>query len=106
MVSDADIQAQAERIVREFRPQRIILFGSWARGGAGVDSDVELLVVMPFEGSRFRKAGWILGRVPPGTFTIDLVLRTPAEVRGRYERGDPFTREAVDRGNILYEAAA
>ena len=50
MVQMKDIQEVAERIVREFKPDRIILFGSYARGAAGVDSGVDLLVILPFEG--------------------------------------------------------
>ncbi len=41
------IPVMVERIVREFQPSRIILFGSYARGEAAADSDVDLLVVMP-----------------------------------------------------------
>ena len=44
------------RIVNEFQPERVILFGSHARGEGGPDSDVDLLVVMPVEGSRRDKA--------------------------------------------------
>jgi len=48
MVSMRDIQAFAKRVAAEFHPQRIILFGSYARGEATADSDVDMLVVMPF----------------------------------------------------------
>src|SRR5262245_22433554 len=47
-------------IAREFQPDKIILFGSWAYGTLDTDSDIDLLVVMPFEGSPFRQAGTIL----------------------------------------------
>jgi predicted nucleotidyltransferase len=50
MISTALIEEVAERIVREFNPERIILFGSHAYGTPGPDSDVDLLVVLPFEG--------------------------------------------------------
>jgi len=50
------IQEMVDRIVREFGPDRIILFGSHARGEGGPDSDVDLLVVMPVKGSRRRKS--------------------------------------------------
>lgn len=106
MVTDQDIRDLAARIAAEFRPQRVILFGSHAYGIPHQDSDVDLLVVMPFEGSRIRKAGQVLGRVHPGTFAIDLLIRTPVEMKWRYEGGDPLIREAIDRGVVLYEAAA
>jgi uncharacterized protein len=55
MVQMNDIHGLADRIAGEFKPDRIILFGSYARGTAGADSDVELLVILPFEGKGFWK---------------------------------------------------
>lgn len=102
----ADIRALADRIAAEFRPQKIILFGSRATGKAGPDSDVDLLIVLSFEGTHLDKSAEILARVHPGVYPIDLLVRTPDEMRWRYEGGDAIIREAVDRGVILYEAAA
>ena len=50
------IEEMVQRIVERFHPEKIILFGSHARGTAGPDSDVDLLVVMPVQGSRRKKA--------------------------------------------------
>lgn len=63
MVSMEDIQALADRIVREFLPERIVLFGSYASGTASPDSDVDLLVVLPYQGKSWAKAAEIRGRV-------------------------------------------
>src|SRR5579875_1577019 len=52
---DREIQRMVRRIVRDFHPERVILFGSHARGEAGPDSDVDLLIVMPVEGPKHRK---------------------------------------------------
>ncbi|MEX2080328.1 MAG: nucleotidyltransferase domain-containing protein [Dehalococcoidia bacterium] len=105
MVTDADIQALADRIAAEFRPEQIILFGSQAGGKPSEDSDVDLMVVLPFEGPAYRTAARIRAALP-GTFRIDLIARTPADMRWRYASGDPFVREAVDHGVLLYTAAA
>ena len=51
----AQIERMVKRIVRKFHPEQIILFGSQARGDAGPDSDVDLLIVMPVEGSKRDK---------------------------------------------------
>lgn len=102
----ADIRALADRIVAEFRPRKIILFGSRATGTSGPDSDVDLLVVLPFIGSHLAKAVEILGRVHPGTYPVDLLVRTPEEMIWRYNGRDPVVRAAVDSGVVLYEAAA
>jgi predicted nucleotidyltransferase len=105
MVTEQDIRDLAARIAAEFRPQKIILFGSRASGAPHEDSDVDLLVIMPFAGPTLRKTVEILDRVDP-QFAVDLLLRTPEEAARRYEALDPIVREAFDRGRVLYEAAA
>ncbi|HSS51939.1 MAG TPA: nucleotidyltransferase domain-containing protein, partial [Thermoanaerobaculia bacterium] len=50
-----EIRQMVRRIVSQFHPEKIILFGSHARGDAGPDSDVDLLIVMPYLGSRREK---------------------------------------------------
>ncbi len=104
MVPMERIQELADRIAREFSPERIILFGSHARGDAGKYSDVDLLVVLPFEGKSYRKATEIRSKVRPD-FPVDLVVRTPAELKQRLEWGDFFLQEAVGEGKVLHEAA-
>ncbi len=106
MVTQEQIQKLADHIAAEFRPQKIILFGSRAYGTPHEDSDVDLLVVDRLNGSRLDRAAEILSRVHPKVFSIDLLVRTPEEMSWRYEGGDPLIREAVDRGIVLYEAAA
>ncbi len=104
MVTMDRIQDLCDRIAREFRPERIVLFGSYARGDPDEDSDVDLLVIMPFEGKGARRAAEIRWRTRPG-FPIDLVVRTPETVRERIELGDFFLRDAVTEGKVLHDAA-
>lgn len=102
MVAMQDIEALSRDIAREFDPERIILFGSHAYGTPSEYSDVDVLVIMPFEGSGFRKSVEVLERVRPG-FPIDLIARRPDDIERRYGEGDPLVREAIDRGKVLYE---
>ena len=102
MVAIAQMEALSRRIGREFDPERVILFGSHAYGTPSEYSDVDLLVIMPFEGSAFRKSLDILRRVDP-QFFVDLVVRSPDDATRRYREGDPLIREAFDRGKVLYE---
>jgi len=98
-----DIRAFARRITAEFKPQRIILFGSYAYGTPSEDSDVDILVVMPYRGHAADKAIEILLRVD-FHHPLDLIVRSEAELRRRYKIEDWFIREIIDRGKILYEA--
>jgi len=102
MAAMSDIQAVADRIAEAFDAERIVLFGSHARGTATSDSDVDLLVILPFEGKPFWKSLEITNRVDPA-FPVDLLARRPGDTQRRYARGDPLIREALDRGRVLYE---
>jgi len=97
------IQKYSDRIAAEFKPERIILFGSYAYGTPTADSDVDILVVMPFEGHPARKALDILNQIDP-PFTIDLPVRSPEELRQRLAWNDFFLREIVEQGRELYAA--
>ena len=103
MVEMSDIQALAESIVREFNPERIFLFGSYAHGTPGPDSDVDLLVVLPFEGKTWRMASEIRGRIRP-RFPLDLLVRSPEQLRYRFKENDAFLRQITQEGKVLYEA--
>src|SRR5256714_15306168 len=93
----------SERIAREFRPEKIILFGSYAYGRPSADSDIDLLVIMPFEGGHPEQAIRILNRLNV-LMPIDLLVRRPEEVEQRLAMGDFFMREIIERGRVMYKA--
>lgn len=100
----ADDAAHRRRIAEQFDPERIILFGSRASGRARGDSEVHLLVVMRCRESGARKAAEILNRVAP-EFAVDLIVRTPQELRRRLAQEDRFLADIVRRGKVLFETA-
>ena len=102
MVSMKEIREVGRRIVREFHPRQVVLFGSHAQGTATEGSDVDILVILPFKGRNFRKSLEILNRID-ARLPIDLLARRPEDVRRRYAEGDPLIREAIDRGKVLYD---
>ncbi len=102
MVAMDQIETLTRKIAAEFDPQRVILFGSYAYGAPREFSDVDLLVIMPFAGSSFRKSLEIIRRIRP-SFYVDVVVRDPDDAERRYREGDPLIREAFDRGEVLYE---
>jgi predicted nucleotidyltransferase len=103
MVSQQHIVDLCARIARQFAPERIILFGSHAYGTPSQDSDVDLLVVMAYEGHSALKAAEILRAIEP-RIPVDLLVRTPDEVRQRLAWNDYFLREVVEKGKVLYAA--
>ena len=102
-VNQKAISAFALQIAKKFKPQKIILFGSYAYGKPKKESDVDMLVIMSFEGKGSRKASEILIETDP-RFPIDLLVRTPDQIKKRLELGDFFIKEITQKGKVLYEA--
>jgi len=103
MVAMNQIEESGRRVGEEFGADRVILFGSYARGDANPDSDVDILVIGPFAGRSVDRSVEIRMKLRP-SFPMDLLVRTPDKVRERVEMGDAFMREIVERGRVLYEA--
>lgn len=102
MASPREIQKYVGEVVREFKPEKVILFGSHARGQATDHSDVDLLVVMQFQGRSSQQALAIRQQLRKA-FPLDLIVQTPAESQRRLGAGDALTTEAYTTGRILYE---
>jgi len=91
------------QIGHQFGAERVILFGSYAKGTTTEDSDVDLLVICPFEGRSVDQSVKIRMKLRP-EFPVDLLVRTAQKVRQRLEMGDNFMREILEQGKVLYEA--
>jgi predicted nucleotidyltransferase len=99
----AQIRQLCTRITREFKPEKIILFGSHAYGRPTPESDLDVMVVMQFEGDPLEQAVTMLNRLNM-LIPIDLLVRTPEQIQQRLERGDSFIRDIMERGKVMYEA--
>ena len=99
---EEQIQYMVRRIVAEFDPDRIILFGSYARGQAGPDSDVDLLVVMPVKGSKRAKQLEIRAMVRDVHVPKDIIVSTTEEFQWRKDTVGTIEYPAVREGKTLY----
>jgi uncharacterized protein len=97
------IDQVVEQIVEKFKPQKIILFGSYARGNPRPESDVDLLVVMdtPLKES---KQSLEICRHLDVMFGMDLIVHTPKRLKERVDMGDWFVRDILKEGKVFYEA--
>ena len=95
------IEEFGRQIGREFGAERVVLFGSYAQGLATEDSDVDLLVIGPFEGRSVDHSVKIRMKLRP-RFPVDLIVRTGEKVRQRIEMGDDFMRQILQEGKVLY----
>jgi len=91
-----------DRIVKQFRPEKIILFGSHARGDAGPDSDVDLLIVMPVEGSRREKRIEIRLALHDIKVAKDILVSTPEEFAWREQIVGTIEYPAAREGKVVY----
>jgi predicted nucleotidyltransferase len=96
-----EIRRYARAIAEDFHPDKIILFGSYAYGTPHEDSDVDLLVVMPTRNQHDQavRIRWRLA----APFPVDVIVRTPKELKWRLEEGESFLTAIVSRGKLLYE---
>jgi predicted nucleotidyltransferase len=97
------IRAFARRVAERFHPDKIILFGSYAYGTPHADSDVDILVVMPARNQLDQAVR--INRTCEPCFPLDIIVRTPENMRWRLQEGDSFLREITSRGKVLYEKA-
>jgi predicted nucleotidyltransferase len=101
----AHIARMVQRIVKKFRPEQIILFGSHARGEAGPDSDVDLLVVMSFEGSARDKAVEIREALHDILIPKDIIVTSPEDFAWRKDVVGTIEWPAAREGKVLYAHA-
>lgn len=96
------IQEMVERIVTQFQPEKIILFGSHARGDGTTDSDVDLLVVMNVQGSKRVIQREIRAAVHDVRVPKDIIVSRPEEFQWRKDIVGTIERPAALEGRILY----
>lgn len=99
---DGKLREMVRRIVERFDPEKIILFGSRARGDAGPDGDVDLLVVMEVEGSKREKAIEIGVALHDIRVSKDIIVVTPDEVERFRDIVGTIIYPAVREGRPLY----
>ena len=95
------IRRFARLVAERFHPDKIILFGSYAYGTPHADSDVDILVIMPARNQLDQAVKIELACDPP--FPLDIIVRTPHNMRWRLAEGDSFLREITTKGKVLHE---
>jgi len=96
------VQRTIQRLIRAFSPERIVLFGSYAKGAVHNGSDIDLLVIAKLEDSLIfqqRRARQLAADCFP---RIDIVLATPEDVLGAGEAKSPFLLSILESGIPLY----
>ena len=104
---DASLMAEiVQRLVSAIDPDRIVLFGSRARGDAGPDSDIDLLIIKETDQPAFRRSIAAYRALAGLGVPKDIIWRTPAEVLEWSQVPTYVTTRALEEGKVLYEKRA
>ena len=91
-----------QKVIQAFRPKNIILFGSYAYGKPTSDSDLDLLIVMESRDRPAERIRKVSDLFDPRPLPMDFIVLTPGEVRHRLSGFDPFLKEVLEKGQMLY----
>ena len=97
-----EIKKQAQLIAQKYKPEKIILFGSYAKGNIIPDSDIDLMVIINTQASTWD-IGVDISLMLKHTFPMDIIVRTPKEIAKRLKYGDFFIMDIMKNGKVLYE---
>jgi len=100
--TDQEIVEKTKTIIRRFDPEKIILFGSYAFGNSGSESDLDLLIIMNTDKPSWEKSIEVTLALKH-TFPIDILVKTPEEIDNRIIAGDFFLSHILENGKVLYE---
>lgn len=89
--------------LQRYQPQRVILFGSAARGEVDAESDLDVLVIKDTPEPFVERLETMARLCPPGVHA-DILVYTPDELQRMVEDGNPFILRALEEGKVIYEA--
>ena len=92
-----------DRIVQEFGPRKVVLFGSHAYGTPGIYSDVDLLVIMDSDEPMAKRMSKVAAAAHVPFLPMDVLVYTPDEIEDRLVKKDFFVDEILAKGEVLYE---
>ena len=102
-----DIQEALDKIVetleREYDPEKVIVFGSHARGEAGPESDIDLFIIKQSDKREVERIREVSRLLRPRPASLDILVKTPEEIEHRLAIGDSFVNEVMREGRVVYE---
>ena len=100
------IQGILEKLVVGYSPQKVILFGSYAYGEPGEDSDIDLLIIKESKKPFLERLKEFSLMLPNNFPRVDVFIYTPTEFEVMRKRENPLVMKALQEGTIIYEAAS
>ena len=100
---EAQLQKLLQTLVEKVRPEKVVLFGSYANGTASPESDIDLLVILESDLRRDHRQEAISQALRPRRVPIDILAYTPAEVQRCMQLPTSFVRHILTTGKVLYD---
>lgn len=89
--------------IKSYRPERVILFGSAARGDTDIQSDLDVIVIKETDEPFTNRLEAMANLCPQGVHA-DILVYTPGELQTMLAEGNPFITQALQEGKVIYEA--
>ena len=105
-ITESLLQESTNRVVENFDPEKVILFGSRAVGTFHSESDVDLLIIMPSDVSPMERSIAVKQVARPRFVAMDVLVKTPDEVLAQLQEGNLFLQQILAEGRVLYERNA
>jgi len=103
MVSERTIKKMVDKIVKNYQPEKIILFGSYAEGLPEKDSDVDLLIIKDVDLPRHQRGKFVRKFLTEFRFPKDILIYTPDEIKKWEDCSFAFITSVINKGKVLYE---
>lgn len=101
-MSEEKLKEITDKIVKEYQPEKIILFGSYAWGKPTKDSDVDLFIVKESTENKLERIRTVRKIIWNCGLAVDVLVYTPKETEKRIWLGDLFVEKILEKGKILY----
>ncbi|MBF0507040.1 MAG: nucleotidyltransferase domain-containing protein [Nitrospirae bacterium] len=99
----ATLASVVKRLVDNLDVEKIVLFGSYVKGSPTKDSDLDLFIMLNTRKKGIARYAMVSEILEPRTIPMDIIVKTPAEIRKRERYFDPFIRNITMNGKVLYE---
>lgn len=103
-MQEKEIQKVTDTIIKEFKPEKVVLFGSYAWGSPQKDSDIDLFIIKDDKTKNIREMAIDLEKILiDRDMPLDLLVYKPDQVAKRLSMSDRFVKKIWEEGKVLYE---
>jgi len=103
MKKQKEIKKIINRIIKKYKPEKIILFGSFAWGKPDKDSDLDLFIIKNTKEKKLERIYKVYKLLWDKKIPLDVLVYTPKEIKKRLALGDFFIEDIIKNGKLLYE---